>query len=230
MTLTGPKNKFFVVSMCHAGVKSGRLWKGEVGVGPKCSYTWKARIWETKSKSRSQSEAGRVNEDHWQVSTGPPIEDRWQVSTGPPTEDQWQVSTGTPTEGHWLLLTGPPTEGHWLVSATPLAEQTRQALAGQLTMELGLQSQTSGSQDTAKNVAFLMGHFVGRVPQKGDISVEAGAVAWVWAVAWKKRWLAAICHALLVGLVTKSWYQRIISRPLTTGSILYGPVILSRWG
>ena len=39
-----------VRSFCHAGVKRGRLWKGEVGVGPKCSYKWKARIWGTKSE------------------------------------------------------------------------------------------------------------------------------------------------------------------------------------
>ena len=59
------------------------------------------------------------------------------------------------------MSTGPLTEGHWQVSAwvsdTPLAVQTWQALAGQSTMELGLQSQTSRSKDAAENVAFLVG-------------------------------------------------------------------------
>ena len=108
-------------------------------------------------------------EDHWQMSTGPPTEGHWRVSTGPPTEGHWQVSTGPPTEGHWQVSTGPPTEGHWLVSAlvsvTPSAEQTQQALAGQLTMELGLQS-----QNAAENAAFLVGALCrpGGFPKRGS--------------------------------------------------------------
>ena len=56
------------------------------------------------------------------------------------------MSTGLPTENHWLVLA-------W-VSSMPSEEQTQQASAGQLTVEL--QSQTSGCQDVAENIAFLV--------------------------------------------------------------------------
>lgn len=74
------------------------------------------------------------------------MEGHWEVCAWEMTEGHWKGSVWEPTEDHWQVLDWEPTETHcqvmaW-VSATPAAEQTRQASGGPPTLELGLQAGT----------------------------------------------------------------------------------------